>query len=175
MKVIEETPTRLVIESRPWLLGGILILAILLCLALGMGLWSASPWLTLGFGLAALLLAGCFVAFVQRVLVIFDRNAEGLVIRTRSLMGQGEQTLALGDVTAAEVETSRSTSTNSNGGQTTSITHRPVLVTRTGPLPLTQVFSSGSGAEEIARTVNRWLGQTASSTDPDLGRPASQA
>lgn len=172
MKVIEDTATRLVIEDRPWLLGGILICGILLCLALSMGLWSASPWLTLGFGLATLLLVACFVAFVRRVLVIFDRSAGALVIRTRSLTGQVEQSLALDDVTGAMVETTRSTSTASNGGQTTSVTHRPVLTTRSGSLPLTQVYSSGTGAEEIAHAINRWLGRTTRSENPDDTRPS---
>lgn len=157
MKVIEDTPGRLVLEDRPWLLGSVLIIGILIFLALAMGTYDVSIWLGIGFGLASLLLAVCFVAFVRRVLVLFDRSAGALVIRTRSLMGQGEKTLALSDVTGAEVETSRSTSTNNDGGTSISITHRPVLATRSGPVPLTQVFSSGNGAEEIASAINAWL------------------
>ncbi len=157
MKLIEETPARLVVEDRPWIIGTALTLGILLCLALAMGLYRESGWLTLGFGLASLLLAVLFVVFVRRVIVIFDRDAQALVIRTRSLTGDSETTLALADVTGAEVETSRSTSTSNDGSRSVSVTHRPVLTTRTGPVPLTQVYSSGSGAETIAAAVNRWL------------------
>jgi hypothetical protein len=157
MKLIEETPARLVVEDRPWIIGTALTLGILLCLALAMGLFRESGWLTLGFGLASLLLAVLFVVFVRRVIVIFDRDAQALVIRTRSLTGDSETTLALADVTGAEVETSRSTSTSNDGSRNVSVTHRPVLTTRTGPIPLTQVYSSGSGAETIAAAVNRWL------------------
>lgn len=157
MKLIEETPARLVVEDRPWIIGTALTLGILLCLALAMGLYRGSGWLTLGFGLASLLLAVLFVVFVRRVIVIFDRDAQALVIRTRSLTGDSETTLALADVTGAEVETSRSTSTSNDGSRSVSVTHRPVLTTRTGPVPLTQVYSSGSGAETIAAAVNRWL------------------
>ena len=72
-------------------------------------------------------------------------------------MGQGERTIALSDIIAAEVETSRSTSTSNTGSRTSSITHRAVLATRSGPIPLTDIFSSGSGAEIDAAAINRWL------------------
>lgn len=157
MQVIEETPARLVLEEKPWVLGIVLIIGILILLALTLGLRRESGWLSFGFGLGALLLAVCFVVFVQRVIVIFDRAAGALVIRTRNLMGQGERTLALSEVSGAEVETSRSTSTSNNGSRTTSVTHRTVIATRSGPVPLTNVYSSGSGAENNAAAINRWL------------------
>jgi hypothetical protein len=157
MQVTHETPDRLVLEQRPWVLGAVLIICILALLALAMLLYATTAWLTLGFGLAALLLAVCFVVFVQRVIVIFDRAAGALVIRKRSLMGQEERTLALPDVTRAEVETSRSTSTSNDGSRSVSVTHRTVLVTGSGPLPLTDSSSSGSSAEINAAAINRWL------------------
>lgn len=157
MKLIQETPSRLMLEARPWVLGSALIIGIVAFLALALALWSVTAWLTLGLGLAAILLAVCFVVFVQRVIVIFDRPAAAVVIRTRSLMGQEEQTLALSDVTGAGVETSRSTSTSTDGRRSTSVTHRTVLATRSGPLPLTSIYTSGSGAETIAQAINRWL------------------
>lgn len=157
MQVTQETPARLVLEERPWLLGAVLILGIVILLALSMLLFNESAWLTLGFGLAALLLAVCFVVFVQRAIVIFDRAAKALVIRTRSLMGATEKTLALADVLRAEVETSRTTSTSNGGSRSVSVTHRTVLVTVSGPLSLTSSYSSGSSAEINAAAINRWL------------------
>lgn len=157
MQVTQETPARLVLEERPWMLGAVLILGIVILLALSMLLFNESAWLTLGFGLAALLLAFCFVVFVQRAIVIFDRAAKALVIRTRSLMGATEKTLALADVLRAEVETSRTTSTSNDGSRSVSVTHRTVLVTVSGPLPLTSSSSSGSSAEINAAAINRWL------------------
>ena len=115
------------------------------------------PALTLGFGLAALLLAVCLVLFVQRVIVIFDRAAGAMVIRTRSLMGEDEKTLPLTDILRAEVETSRGTSTSNDGNLSVSVTHRTVLVTGAGPLPLTQSSSAGASAEVNAAAINRWL------------------
>lgn len=157
MQVIEETPASLVLEDKPWVLGSILIVGILVFLALALGLRGESGWLSLGFGLGTLLLAVCFVVFVQRVIVIFDRAAGAMVIRTRSLTGQSERTLPLSDVTQAEVETSRSTSTSNDGRRTTSITHRTVLTTVSGPLPLTNSYSSGNSAAISAGAINRWL------------------
>lgn len=157
MKTVEETRNRLVLEDKPWILGGLLIVGILFFLALALGLRSASVWLTLGFGLAAVLISCLFVVFVQRVVVIFDRYAGTVVIRRRSLNGETEQSLPLVIVTGADVETSRSISSAGSGGRSTSITHRPVLVTRSGPVPLTQIYSSGQGAERIAAVINRWL------------------
>ncbi len=157
MQVIEDTPARLVLEEKPWLIGTLLALGIVVFLALALFLFHESGWLALGFGLATALLALCFVVFVQRVIVIFDRAAGALVIRTRNLMGQRERTLPLAEVTRAEVETSRSTSTSNDGSRTTSITHRTVLSTKTGPVPLTNVYSSGSSAEVNVAAINRWL------------------
>lgn len=165
MQVIQETPARLVLEQRPWVLGAVLIVFIVILLALAMVLWSATAWLTLGFGLAALLLAVCFVLFVQRVIVIFDRAAGAMVIRTRSLMGEGEKTLRLTDILRAEVETSRSTSTSNDGSRSVSVTHRTVLVTSAGPLPLTESSSSGLSAEVNAAAINRWLAAPDGPTD----------
>ncbi|WP_374429140.1 hypothetical protein [Tabrizicola sp.] len=157
MQVTQETPARLVLEQRPWVLGAVLGVCIVILLALAMVLWRESAWLTLGFGLAALLLAVCLVLFVQRVIVIFDRAAGAMVIRTRSLMGEDEKTLPLTDILRAEVETSRSTSTSNDGNLSVSVTHRTVLVTGAGPLPLTQSSSAGASAEVNAAAINRWL------------------
>ncbi len=160
MNVTQDTPHCLVLESRPWLLGSVLIICILLLLALALGLYQESVWLTLGFGAASALLAVCFVAFVRREFVMFDRKSGAVVIRSRSLMGQEERTLSLTDVTGAEVETSRSSSTGNSGNRTTSVTHRTVLKTLTGPVPLSSIYSSGSGAEVNAAAINRWLAWT---------------
>lgn len=159
MQVIEDTPARLVIEDRPWVLGGILAVCILLSLALGMALWTTTAWATLGFGLTAAFLGGIFVIFVRRILVILDRPAKSVVIRTRSLFGTDEHVLSLSVVTGAEVETSRSTSTDTDGSRSVSITYRPILSTVSGPVPLTPFHSAGDGSRIIAEAINRWLDQ----------------
>lgn len=160
MRIAETTPDRLTLESRPWVLGSALVVAMLVFLGLGLATFATEPWLGLGMGLGAALTAVLFVVFVRRVIVIFDRRAGGVVIRTASLLGQTERTLRLADVTGAGVETSISRSTSSSSFRdTVSHTHRPVLQTTTGDVPLTIIYSSGNGAAQMAEAINLWLQQ----------------
>jgi hypothetical protein len=159
MHISDDTPDRLTLESRPWILGSVLIGFILLMSMVALFNLRAEPWLAFGMFLGVCLLGVAFVAFVRRVIVIFDRKAGAVVIRTASLMGQSERTLPLDDIAGVAVETSISRSTGSNGRSgSVSRTHRPVLETRAGPVPLTEVYSGGNGAAKIAEAVNRWLG-----------------
>jgi hypothetical protein len=157
MRISDETPDRLTLESRPWVLGSVLIGVILVMVTVALSNLRAEPWLALGMFLGVCLIGVAFVVFVRRVIVIFDRKAGAVVIRTASLMGQSEKTLPLADITGVVVETSISRSSRSNGRRTVSRTHRPVLETTSGPFPLTEVFSGGNGAARIAETLNRWL------------------
>jgi hypothetical protein len=157
MKIAEDTPDRLTLESRPWVLGSVLALVILLMLAIALASLAESLWLAFGMTLGAGLFGVCFVAFVRRVIVIFDRTAGAVVIRTASLLGQTERTLRLADIHEAAVDTSISRSTG--GRSTVSRTHRPVLRTPEGEVPLTQVYSGGDGAARMAEAINRWLGR----------------
>jgi hypothetical protein len=160
MKVAEETPHRLTLESRPWVLGSILALVILLMLAIALATVRENIWLGLGMALGAGLFGVCFVVFVRRVIVIFDRPASAVVIRSASLLGQTERTLPLADIREAAVDTSISRSTRSNGRSTISHTHRPVLRTAEGEVPLTEIYSGGDGAALVAASINRWLGRS---------------
>lgn len=158
MRIAETTPDRLTLESRPWALGIVLILAILIFLGIALATLGDAPWLAFGMGLGAALLGVMFVIFVRRVIVILDRSAGAVVIRTASLLGQDERSLRLADITEAAVETTISRSTSSSGAvSSVSHTHRPVLKTRTGDVPLTQVYSSGDGAARMAQAINAWL------------------
>jgi hypothetical protein len=156
MNVKETTPERLTIESRPWLLGAVLIVVIVMLAGIALFMLSENAWVSLGLGGAAALIAVMFVIFVRRVLVIFDRAAGAVVIRTATLLGQKEQSLPLADVRHARVESFRSTSP-SGGRSSTRTTHRPVLETTKGPVPLTLISTSGNGAETVAIAINRWL------------------
>ncbi len=158
MHVVSSSPQRLILEDRPWVLGIILTLAILFPLLLALATWRDAPWLAVAMGLVAAMFGAAFVAFVRRVIVIFDRDAGTVVIRSASLMGQTETTLALADITQAEVETvvSRSTkSTNTSGS--TSETHRTVLHVADAVVPLSDVHTAGDSALLTAATINLWL------------------
>jgi hypothetical protein len=158
MRLAVESPDRLILESRPWLLGSVLITVITLMLLVAWATFGSEPWLALGMVLGAGLFGVAFVAFVRRVIVIFDRSAGAVVIRTASLLGKTEKTLPLANIRTVVVETSNNRSTGSNGRSgSVSRTHRPVLETYDGPVPLTEVYSGGDGAARIAETLNRWL------------------
>ncbi len=88
MRIAHETPDRLTLESRPWVLGSVLALVILLMAAISLSTIGQNLWLGLGMALGAGLFGLCFVVFVRRVIVILDRPAGALVIRTASLTGQ---------------------------------------------------------------------------------------
>lgn len=159
MRLVEDTPGRLVLEDRPWILGSILAVAILFFTMLALGLGQANLWLGLGMGLGAVLFGAAFVAFVRRVIVIFDRDAGAVVIRTASVLGQSQATHPLRDISGAGVETTvnRSTSTNGSRLASNSETHRCVLHLAAQTVPLTEVSSSGDGAARTAEVINRWL------------------
>jgi hypothetical protein len=156
MRIAEDLPDRLTLEARPWILGSFLATVLFAMLAVALYNLRSDPWLALGMLLAAGLVGLCFAVFVRRVLVIFDRAAGAVVIRTRSVLGQTERSLPISDIREVTVETSVS-HTRSNGRRSVSRTHRPVLQTLAGPVPLTEVYSGGNGATEIAEAANRWL------------------
>ena len=158
MKLLEDTETRLLIEDNPVVLGVILAIAIFLPLAIGLVMLASGSW----FGLIALGIAVflCipFVVFLHRTRVILDRATGQVLIRTASLLGQNERTIPLAQVQGARVETSVSRSTCSNGGTpTVSETHRTVLQTTTGEVPLTDAYTAGDAAARMAQAINVWL------------------
>jgi hypothetical protein len=160
MRIRQDTPDRLVLEDRPWFLGSILAIVILVLTFLALVLGADSLWRGLGLGLGAALFGVVFVIFVRRVIVIFDRTAGAMVIRTASLLGQTEMTRPLSDITKATVETTVNRSTSGSGRLTsTSETHRVVLQVHGQSLALTQVYSAGKGAASGAEAINRWLAQ----------------
>jgi hypothetical protein len=161
MRIVEDSTHRLTLESRPWILGTVLAIVILFMLFLALVYGRENIWGGIGMGLGAALFGAAFVAFVRRVIVIFDQDAQAVVIRTASLLGQDEQTLALQDILGAVVETSISRSGSAGSGRSsTSRTHRPVLQLPSGPVPLTQIYSGGKGASAAVEAINRWLAGT---------------
>lgn len=159
MRIIEDTPERLTLEFRPWVLGSVLIAVILLMVGVGWANLPTDPALAVGMLVGVLIIGLVFVALVRRVLVIFDREAQAVVLRSRSLLRQSETTLPLSEIRQASVETHIRRSSRSRARRAAlNRTHRPVLETRTGRVPLTQIYSGGTGAAEIVTAVNAWLG-----------------
>lgn len=165
MKVLEQSPDRLVIEENPVLLGCILAIAILIPAAIGLTMLASGSLQGLWMLGVAAFLGIPFVVFLRRVRVILDRSAGTVIIRTASLLGQSEQQLDIADIRKVEVETSVNRSASSNGRRSTSYTHRVVLHLPDRVVPLTEVFSGGDGAEKAAEAIRAWLGLQPSGTE----------
>lgn len=160
MRILETSPRRLILEDRPVLLAVILGVVIVFLMFLAMATVWESFWLGFALVLMAALFGGAMVIFVRRVIVIFDRDAGSISIRTTSLLGRSETSHPLARLSRASVETSISRSTSSSGRRsTTSQTHRTVLHLDSETVPLTMAFSSGGGADRMATAINGWLGQ----------------
>lgn len=155
MKVLANTPDRLILERRPWILAISILLFTLVFVAIGLSQVASGQILgSLAFGLGGGLVGFIgFWAFVRRTQVILDRGYGTVTIRRRSLFGFTQEVYPLDEVTGAEVETS-------SGGDTD--THRPALALdgQTGPrrVPLVQVYVSGRSAERVVATIQDWLG-----------------
>ncbi|MBL9054417.1 MAG: hypothetical protein JNN02_11875, partial [Tabrizicola sp.] len=129
-------------------------------LFLALATWQESGWLAFATILMAAMFGGAFVIFVRRTIVIFDRDAGAVVIRSKTLLGQTETSHALTRVSRASVETTISRSTSSGrGSRTSSETHRTVLYLGDEVVPLTEVYTAGDSAERMAKAINDWLAQ----------------
>ena len=161
MRIVATTPDRLTLDFRPRALGIALTIAILIFVGLSPASLATEPWLAFGMALCAVLVGLLFVVLVRRVRVILDRPAGAVAIRAATLPGQTGRVLRLSDITAAGVETAVSRSTRfSNAVSSVTRTHRPILKTATGDVPLTRIYSSGDGAAHPDGAINRWLGRT---------------
>ena len=153
MKVVLNTPDRLIIDSRPVWPGLLAMTFIMVGVAIGWnmtleqddptGILIAVPFV--GMGTLA------FWAFVRRAQIIFDRKKGTIDIRRKSIMAHTRITHALSDFERADVETSQSSG---------AATHRAVLILFTGISagrhPVTQAHYSGPGAQRIADAINAW-------------------
>ncbi|GGL75516.1 hypothetical protein [Wenxinia marina] len=153
MKVTGDTPERLTLERRPWILGLAIIAFTLLFVGIGAaGAAAGEIAPALAFGLGGLFIGGvAFAAFVRRTQVIFDRAEGSVTIRTRSVMGYRESVHALDDVAEAVLQISRS----SKGSDT----RRPALRVADGTVPLVPVYVSGRGPRRVVTAINDWLGR----------------
>jgi hypothetical protein len=158
MKATMDTPHRLVLDDKPWLLGGMLIVAILVCVGAAMSILAAGNpggLVLLGggamFGLA-------FVVFVRHTHVVFDRHAGVLTRRETTLRGTTERHVSLDRVRFAGIETTYS---RRRKGRARTAMNRPVMHLRGDPeeiMPLNKVHVAGPAAREAADIINRWLG-----------------
>lgn len=154
MRVRLDTPERLVLDQRPWMLGGGLAVGVLAFAAAGLATVVSEPWLGLAMFAGMGLFGLAFALFVRRSIAVFDRPAGAVVLRSSTVLGVSETTLRLDRILGAEVQSSRAQGTDG----TSTATHRAALRLRGGtPVPLSAIYVSGGGARRAAAAVERWL------------------
>ena len=156
MKIRENTPDRLVLEDRPWLIA-LAISAMALVTAgvtlsnLLAGEWGAAAMMGLGTALCGL----AFGVFVRRSIVFLDRTTGLVTLREASVLGTTEVQHPLAEVGGAQVDTRKG---RSRPGKHDPDTHRPCLTLSGGTrVPLVKVYTSGPGASRAAAELSSWL------------------
>ena len=159
MKIALNTPEQLILDDRPWYLGGLLVLLILIFT--GFGLHALLAGRSAGLlGLAGAALWGvALVVFVQRTTVTFDRLPGQVTSRVKSLRHETTTRWPLASVTKADIETRLSRNSGKHGKGRITPMHRPVLHWTDGSpaTPLMEVYVNGDGPGQTADAINRWL------------------
>lgn len=168
MRIIRDTPEQLIVANRPWLIGSMLILFILVFVGAGFlvatgeeeNLWFGVLFGGLGGGLGAI----AFCVFVRRVQIIFDQSDDKITIRRQSVFGYSSDTHALADLTHVEVE---ETTSIQDGHRSTLYRATLVLDKSTSAgggsetrIPIVAAYVGGPGAERLAQRINTWLPAT---------------
>jgi hypothetical protein len=156
MKIVRNTPEQLILRSTPWLLGVIFIVVILGLTSISLNaLLNGDLILAVSLFLFGPMFAGLFfVLFIQRDDLILDRSRDLLELRHATVLERRKIQHKLRHLKEAIVQTSRS---SDNGGPT----HRVALVLNggmdAGTHPVTEVYTSGCGAQRAAAAINDWL------------------
>lgn len=167
MKIYRNTPDLLVAERVPLLLAIGLFGFVMAFVTPGVLLVFAGEWLGLAFGtLGGGLGIAAMCVFVERLQVILDAAAQTATIRRRTMLGHRETTLPLVELVRATTESTTSS------GKSRQRLFRPTLVlddgTGAGEIlhPITEVFSSGTGAARLVAAINDWLAASRSQSQP---------
>ena len=153
MKVTHNDPNLLIVETRPWILGLLFGGGALAFFGAGIARLIALDIAGLGFFAGGLFLLLFLYIFVRRVQVVFHRPEGWVEIRSRSLRRYDRVRHELVEIERAMVQTNNS----GDGGPT----HRVALVIPEGQSrgkhPLTNHYTSGSGADRATKAINAWL------------------
>lgn len=154
MKITRNTPDQLIIESKPWLIGVMILLFILIFVAVGLAMIANGEWMglffvVLGGGLGVL----AFWAFVRRMQVIFHLPKRYVELRRKPIFSMTRVRHDLGEVSRAIIEESRS----SKGAILQRVTLEFDSGQSRGRHPLTEAYSNIGNPSAIADTINAWL------------------
>jgi hypothetical protein len=153
MKVTRNNPDTLILESRPLIVGLLIILVVLGMASAGMSLLGNREIMG-GFVFLVVAIAGGGLAFwiiVRRSQIWFDATDGQIAIRQATLTGFEETVVPLSELKEAIVQQSAGTGKTTNrvalrcGGRTNRI------------IPLTVHYTSGPGPARAARVINDWL------------------
>lgn len=156
MKIIRNQRDILVLQSVPWLLGGVLTAIIIALTGIGLRMWAAgnagAAFLCFAFGPGFTGLF--FYMFVRRDDLILDRRRN--LVELYHATTTGRQTCKYG------LHTLRRAIVQSRRGRHGEPTHRAALVLDDGvqcnTAPVTELFTDGPDAARDAAIINRWLG-----------------
>lgn len=152
MKVVHCTDNLLVVEDRPWFIGGLMILMALLFLFGGMAfigkgeLFGGLMMILVGGGVPLIIAA----LMVQRVRVTLDRSTGRMTRTARSVRGLGQTAYPLNRLTGARL----GTSSDSDG---TTYRLEFVLDSPAEVVPFTSYYSGGTRPQRLGEAVNAWL------------------
>ena len=153
MRVLEDSPERLVLEDRPWFLGLLLAGCILFGVAmLIIGVIERDLLLAAAMAIFA---AGAWAAFnlaVRRGRLTLDRVSGLAVWVLRTKDGLREESWPLSEVASAILQTHREEG----------VSYRPALTFRSArrPVALQAGFGPEPGARRAVEAINRFLGIT---------------
>lgn len=156
MKLVRQTPEKLVLLHRPVALSAALSACALVVLVFGIWHLSDGRWMKAGIALlvASGLMLPALWFFAERVEVIFDAVSRNATIDTRRLTGPVEEQFRLDKVLKALVQTQK------GPGHATAV-HRVALLLAPGEKederPLTKGYTSGRSASETVARINSWL------------------
>lgn len=151
MKITRNTRDYLVIDSAPWLLAAILLIFAAFPIYGGTRVIVVDGMPGFGIGIlvfGALFMLPFFWGFVRRYQLILDRPGGKVILRRRTIFGYSEDVYDLTDLDRAEVET-RHRDRND--------VHRILLRFGDETRPFLEGHASGSGARQVAQTINAWL------------------
>ena len=172
MRVVEQTPERLVLEIRPVALMVMCIGLFLLFFVLGFGMRLFLPAITglmgmpempglptipkapgmnvLGYASVIPLLVAVFLIKTRRL--TFDRTSGKVTVAGSGVFGRSETSYPLADLQGASLAASRSNNS--------STTYRAVMQFSgtTGQVPVTPYSTNGPGPARTVDAINSWLG-----------------
>lgn len=188
MRVIEETPARLVLRQGAGPAPLVIFLIVLAVFLAGFILIGLSPGsgmpivLSVGGALMALfaLAWGYILALATHTTEItFDRRADSIAFRHRAVLRARHARMALSEVTGVAVERHerqfRQKDASGKHKPVTDICYRPLLLTAAAPVPLFTTYTNQATATAPARAVLHWLLGEATAEPPVLDSTSLRA